>query len=149
MGYDTGLKVGEHACTDERCTAEHSTPKQQIEGNTGFYAPIGLLSSRAVGVFGGDIAGKAYVLGVLVLCAAGPMVALRKQPSWIRVLGAAIGVFNPWVYERLVEVCEEVGGPRTPHAPASAGRRTSGANAGRRWLEALGGTTGRRRRTTS
>src|SRR5205823_3573567 len=70
---------------------------------SGFYAPIGLLSSRAVGVFGGDIAGKAYVLGVLVLCAAGPMVALRKQPSWIRVLGAAIGVFNPWVYERLVE----------------------------------------------
>jgi reductive dehalogenase len=40
MGYDTGLKVGEHACTIESCTAEHSEPKQIIEGNVGYYAPV-------------------------------------------------------------------------------------------------------------
>ena len=33
MGYDTGLKVGEHACTIDKCTADHSEPKQHIEGN--------------------------------------------------------------------------------------------------------------------
>ncbi len=70
---------------------------------SGFYAPIGLLSRFAVGVAGGDVAGKAYVLGLLVLCAAAPMVALRKQPLWTRLLAGAIGVFNPWVYERIVE----------------------------------------------
>lgn len=69
----------------------------------GFYAPIALLSRLAVAVVGGDVAGKVYVLGVLVVCAAAPMAALRKQPVSTRVVGGVMGVFNPWVYERLVE----------------------------------------------
>jgi len=40
MGYDTGLQVGEHACTNSECTAEHSMPKKIVEGNVGFYAPV-------------------------------------------------------------------------------------------------------------
>jgi reductive dehalogenase len=40
MGYDTGLKVGEHNCTDPRCTANHKEPQKIIEGNAGFYAPV-------------------------------------------------------------------------------------------------------------
>ena len=40
MGYDTGLKVGEHNCTDERCTADHKEPKKLIDGDVGYYAPI-------------------------------------------------------------------------------------------------------------
>jgi reductive dehalogenase len=40
MGYDTGLKVGEHNCTDPSCTANHKEPQKIIEGNVGFYAPI-------------------------------------------------------------------------------------------------------------
>jgi reductive dehalogenase len=40
MGYDTGLKVGEHNCTDVECTANHKEPKKIIEGKAGFYAPV-------------------------------------------------------------------------------------------------------------
>ena len=40
MGYDTGLKVGEHNCTDPSCTANHKEPQKIIEGDVGFYAPI-------------------------------------------------------------------------------------------------------------
>jgi len=40
MGYDTGLKVGEHNCTDAECTANHKVPQKIIEGNAGFYAPV-------------------------------------------------------------------------------------------------------------
>ena len=76
----------------------HAPPLQ-----LGFYAPIGLTQQAAIAVFGGALVGKAYVLGVLTLCAFAPMVALRKFPLWIRVLCGAIGVFNPWVYERIVE----------------------------------------------
>ena len=41
MGYDTGLKVGEHACTDPECTANHEEPQKIIEGN------VGLLRARS------------------------------------------------------------------------------------------------------
>lgn len=40
MGYDTGLKVGEHACTIPGCTADHKEPPKVIEGDVGHYAPI-------------------------------------------------------------------------------------------------------------
>jgi reductive dehalogenase len=40
MGYDTGLKVGEHNCTDPSCTANHKEPQKIIEGDVGLYAPI-------------------------------------------------------------------------------------------------------------
>jgi len=40
MGYDTGLPVGSHACTDDACTANHKQPKQHIEGDVGLYAPV-------------------------------------------------------------------------------------------------------------
>jgi hypothetical protein len=70
---------------------------------SGFFLPIELLQRGAVAVLGGATVGKAYVLGVLTLCAFAPMVALRKQPIWIRMLCGAMGVFNPWVYERIVD----------------------------------------------
>ena len=40
MGYDTGLKVGDHACTIPECTAEHKDGHKLVEGNVGFYAPV-------------------------------------------------------------------------------------------------------------
>jgi reductive dehalogenase len=40
MDYDTGLKVGEHACTIPECTADHKVPKKLVEGDVGFYAPV-------------------------------------------------------------------------------------------------------------
>jgi reductive dehalogenase len=40
MDYDTGLKVGEHNCTNPQCTANHKEPQKIIEGNVGFYAPV-------------------------------------------------------------------------------------------------------------
>jgi reductive dehalogenase len=40
MGYDTGLKVGEHNFTIAECTADHKEPKKLIEGKQGFYAPV-------------------------------------------------------------------------------------------------------------
>ena len=40
MGYDTGLKVGEHACTVPDCTADHKQGHQDIRGDVGYYAPI-------------------------------------------------------------------------------------------------------------
>jgi hypothetical protein len=43
MGYDTGLKVGEHACTIPECTADHTPTDATIpapDSKVGFYAPI-------------------------------------------------------------------------------------------------------------
>lgn len=40
MGYDTGIKPGEHACTLPGCTAEHAEPAKVVEGDVGYYAPI-------------------------------------------------------------------------------------------------------------
>ncbi len=76
----------------------HSPPLQ-----AGFYRLIALLARVGVRTLGGATSGKIYVLAVLVLCAAGPMVALRRHPLWVRALCGAVGVFNPWVYERIVE----------------------------------------------
>jgi hypothetical protein len=76
----------------------HAPPVQ-----SGFFLPIELVQHAAVSAFGGATVGKAYVLGVLTLCAFAPMVALRKQPLWIAVLCGGLGVFNPWVYERIVD----------------------------------------------
>ena len=43
MGYDTGLKVGEHACTIPECTAKHAPTSATIpepDSKVGYYAPI-------------------------------------------------------------------------------------------------------------
>jgi hypothetical protein len=43
MGYDTGLKVGEHACTNPECTvhqAQNGVSIPDPESKVGFYAPI-------------------------------------------------------------------------------------------------------------
>jgi epoxyqueuosine reductase QueG len=43
MGYDTGIKPGEHACTIAGCTAEHpeaSTSTPAPDSKVGHYAPI-------------------------------------------------------------------------------------------------------------
>jgi reductive dehalogenase len=40
LGYDTGLKVGDHACTIAGCTADHKAGSKVIDGNVGHYAPI-------------------------------------------------------------------------------------------------------------
>jgi hypothetical protein len=69
----------------------------------GFYAAIGLTQQAAIAVFGSAAVSKAYVLSVLTLCGFAPMIALRSHALWVRVLCAAIGVFNPWTYERIVE----------------------------------------------
>jgi hypothetical protein len=40
LGYDTGLPVGAHNCTDASCTAHHAEPQLIPAGDVGFYAPI-------------------------------------------------------------------------------------------------------------
>jgi reductive dehalogenase len=40
MGYDTGIKPGEHACTIAGCTADHAEASKVVDGNVGYYAPI-------------------------------------------------------------------------------------------------------------
>jgi reductive dehalogenase len=42
MGYDTGIKPGEKACTIAGCTATHddNEPSQAADGKVGYYAPL-------------------------------------------------------------------------------------------------------------
>jgi reductive dehalogenase len=42
MGYDTGVKPGEKACTIAGCTATHedNEPSQSADGKVGYYAPL-------------------------------------------------------------------------------------------------------------
>jgi len=42
MGYDSGIKPGEKACTIAGCTATHedNEPSQSADGKVGFYAPL-------------------------------------------------------------------------------------------------------------
>ncbi len=71
--------------------------------DAGFYLPIGALQRFVADLVGSAMTGKLYVLGVLFLCSFAPMVALRHFPSWARLPCGALGVLNPWVYERVVE----------------------------------------------
>jgi hypothetical protein len=69
----------------------------------GFYAPIAWLQSVAVGLAGGDIVGRVYVVGVLFTSAWAPMFLFRRQPFWVQAPVGALGVLNPWTYDRVVE----------------------------------------------
>src|SRR2546428_9059143 len=40
LGYDSGIKPGEHSCTVAGCTASHTGQGQKVVGNAGDYAPL-------------------------------------------------------------------------------------------------------------
>jgi hypothetical protein len=69
----------------------------------GFYAPIAWLQSMAVRFSGGDVVGRVYVVAVLFMSAWAPMFLFRRQPFWIQAPVGALGVLNPWTYDRVVE----------------------------------------------
>ena len=72
-----------------------------IEG--GFYAPVSLLQwvgSNLIGTVGFS---RVYVIGVVWLCAFGPMVVLRRERWWVWLVAGGFGALNPWVYERLAD----------------------------------------------
>src|SRR5262249_18549747 len=49
MGYDSGIKPGETACTVAGCTANHDEASHsKVEGNIGFYAPLKENTNRFV-----------------------------------------------------------------------------------------------------
>jgi hypothetical protein len=69
----------------------------------GFGAPVALLQTAAVDLFGGEAAGRLYALGVLFLAGFAPMVLLRRAPWYARCFAGVLGALNPWVYDRMVE----------------------------------------------
>jgi len=49
MGYDSGIKPGEKACTVAGCTAQHDeATRTKVEGDIGFYAPMKENTNRFV-----------------------------------------------------------------------------------------------------
>jgi len=50
LGYDSGIKPGEQACTVAGCTAQHDEKGQaaKVEGNVGYYAPLKENTNRFV-----------------------------------------------------------------------------------------------------
>jgi len=50
MGYDSGIKPGENACTVAGCTASHAGEEHAdgVEGNAGYYAPLKENTNRFV-----------------------------------------------------------------------------------------------------
>jgi hypothetical protein len=48
LGYDSGIKPGEHGCTVAGCTASHTGKEQAVVGNAGFYAPLKENTNRFV-----------------------------------------------------------------------------------------------------
>jgi len=48
LGYDSGIKPGEHGCTVAGCTAEHTGKEQAVAGDVGYYAPLKENTNRFV-----------------------------------------------------------------------------------------------------
>jgi hypothetical protein len=49
LGYDSGVKPGEHACTVSGCTASHEKAgTTAVTGNVGYYAPLKENTNRFV-----------------------------------------------------------------------------------------------------
>ena len=50
MGYDSGIKPGEQACTIEGCTADHEDrgPGEMVHGEVGYYFPLKENTNRFV-----------------------------------------------------------------------------------------------------
>ncbi|MGH7846051.1 MAG: 4Fe-4S dicluster domain-containing protein [Candidatus Binatia bacterium] len=50
LGYDSGIKPGEHGCTVSGCTASHASTGHsgQVPGNMGYYAPLKENTNRFV-----------------------------------------------------------------------------------------------------
>jgi epoxyqueuosine reductase QueG len=49
LGYDSGVKPGEHACTVAGCNASHEkTAASAVAGNVGYYAPLKENTNRFV-----------------------------------------------------------------------------------------------------
>jgi reductive dehalogenase len=48
LGYDSGVKPGEHACTVAGCTAAHGTDAAKVAGDIGYYAPLKENTNRFV-----------------------------------------------------------------------------------------------------
>ena len=69
----------------------------------GFYTPVAWLQELAVRLIGGDIVARLYVVGVLFVCAWAPMFLFRRRPFWVQAPVGALGVLNPWTYDRVVE----------------------------------------------
>jgi reductive dehalogenase len=48
LGYDSGIKPGEHACTVAGCNAAHEAKSTAAAGNVGYYAPLKENTNRFV-----------------------------------------------------------------------------------------------------
>jgi reductive dehalogenase len=48
LGYDSGVKPGEHACTVAGCTAAHGPDSAKVAGDIGYYAPLKENTNRFV-----------------------------------------------------------------------------------------------------
>jgi reductive dehalogenase len=48
LGYDSGIKPGQHGCTVAGCTAEHTNEEQAVVGDVGYYAPLKENTNRFV-----------------------------------------------------------------------------------------------------
>jgi hypothetical protein len=48
LGYDSGVKPGDQACTVAGCTASHEGKGQAAVGDAGFYAPLKENTNRFV-----------------------------------------------------------------------------------------------------
>ena len=48
LGYDSGIKPGEHACTVSGCNAEHTGKEREVVGEVGYYAPLKENTNRFV-----------------------------------------------------------------------------------------------------
>jgi reductive dehalogenase len=48
LGYDSGVKPGDQACTVAGCTASHEGKAGAVNGNTGYYAPLKENTNRFV-----------------------------------------------------------------------------------------------------
>lgn len=48
LGYDSGIKPGEHGCTISGCTASHTGQGHEVGGEVGYYAPLKENTNRFV-----------------------------------------------------------------------------------------------------
>lgn len=69
----------------------------------GFYAPISLIQTASSYLIGTAAVSRVYLVGIVTLCAYGPALVLHRARWYARLVAGALGAFNPWVYERLID----------------------------------------------
>ncbi len=69
----------------------------------GFYAPVSLLQTVLSHLVGTQLVSRLYVISAVALVGFAATMAFRRRPWWVGAAIAVLGIWNPWVYDRIAD----------------------------------------------